>query len=73
MYYKGQGAIQGNVYAHMWWNIAASSGNENASKNRGVVASQMTAAGISKAHKLARECVAKNTRAVEIRTDIEKT
>jgi len=23
-YYEGKGVIQDNVYAHMWWNIAAS-------------------------------------------------
>jgi TPR repeat protein len=27
MYGKGQGVMQDNVYAHMWWNIAASSGD----------------------------------------------
>ena len=60
MYGNGQGVIQDNVYAHMWWNIAASSGSESAVKNRDIAAEKMTAADISKAQGLARECVKKN-------------
>ena len=61
MYGLGTGVIQDNIYAHMWFNIAASSGNaKNASKNRDIIAKQMTPADISAAQTLARECVAKN-------------
>ncbi len=65
LYAKGTGVIQDNVYAHMWWNIAsslgdASLGDENASKDRDIIAKKMTAADISKAQELARECVRKN-------------
>ena len=61
MYGIGQGVIQDNVYAHMWWNIAASSGeSKKASKNRDIVAKQMTTSQIETAQKLARECVKKN-------------
>ena len=60
MYALGRGVIQDNVYAHMWWNIAASSGEKKASKNRDMVAKQMTPSQIEKAQDLARECVAKN-------------
>jgi TPR repeat protein len=59
MYYYGKGVVQDNIYAHMWWNIAASNGNKNAVKYRDIVAKRMTAADISKAQELARECVAK--------------
>ena len=59
MYALGDGVIQDNVYAHMWWNIAASSGHKNASKNRDIIAKEMTPAEISAAQKLARECVRK--------------
>jgi TPR repeat protein len=59
MYGNGTGVIQDNVYAHMWFNIAASSGDEDASKNRDSVAKRMTPADISTAQKLARECVRK--------------
>ena len=59
MYGNGQGVIQDNVYAHMWLNIAASGGDASAVKNRDIVASRMTAADISKAQDLARECVKK--------------
>jgi hypothetical protein len=44
----------------MWFNIAASQGNENAAKNRDFVAEQMTLADIFAAANLAHECVKKN-------------
>jgi len=59
-YAKGQGVIQDNVMAHMWLNIAASNGDASATKNRDIVAKNMTTAQIAEAQKLARECVAKN-------------
>ena len=59
MYYNGQGVIQDKAYAHMWWNIAASSGHKGAVNNRDIVAKKMTPADISAAQKLARECVRK--------------
>ena len=60
MYYNGEGVIEDNVYAHMWFSIAASQGHENAAKNRDIVAKRMTPADISAAQNLARECVKKN-------------
>ena len=59
MYAKGQGVLQDNVYAHMWWNIAGSTRVAIAIKNRDIVAKKMTASDISEAQKLARECVRK--------------
>ena len=59
MYANGQGVLQDYVYAHMWYNIAASRGNEVASENRDNVAKRMTPADLSTAQKLARECVRK--------------
>lgn len=59
MYYNGRGVIQDNVYAHMWFNIAATPGNKVAVKYRDIVAKRMTPADISAAQKLARECVRK--------------
>jgi TPR repeat protein len=60
MYGRGEGVLQDFVIAHMWWNIAASNGHADAVKARDLVAKQMTAADISKAQELARECVQKN-------------
>ena len=60
MYENGKGVLQDYVRAHMWYNIAASSGDsKNASKNRDIVAKRMTPARIEDAQKLARECVRK--------------
>ena len=46
--------------AHMWFNLSASIGHEDAIENRDIAAKQMTPADISAAQKLARECVEKN-------------
>ena len=48
------------VYAHMWWNIAASQGNKDATENRDIVAERMTPYQIEKAQSLARQCEKKN-------------
>jgi len=53
MYANGDGVIRDNVYAHMWWSIAASNGDKDAKKNRDNIAKNMTAADISKAQGLA--------------------
>ena len=60
MYRKGEGVPQDDLYAHMWFNIAATPGDEIAPKNRDTVASRMTPEDISKAQAMARECVAKD-------------
>ena len=59
MYANGKGVPQDYIRAHMWYNFAASSGHKNATKNRDIVAKNMTPADISTAQKLARECVRK--------------
>jgi TPR repeat protein len=60
MFYAGQGVIQNYLYAHMWSNIAAISGDADSVYNRDVVAKKMTAADISKAQDLASACIQKN-------------
>ena len=59
MYDNGRGDIQDYIYAHMWANISASSGNKNAVKVRDIIVTEMTPTDISTAQKLARECVEK--------------
>jgi TPR repeat protein len=53
----GEGVIQDNVYAHMWWNMAASSGHKGAAESRDLIAKRMTPSQLEKAQDLARECV----------------
>ncbi len=60
MYYNGRGVLKDNVHAHMWFNIAASLGHEQAPKRREFIEKNMTLADISAAQRLARECVANN-------------
>jgi hypothetical protein len=43
----------------MWFDIAASSGNKDALKNRDIVAKRMTPSQLVKAQDLDRECVRK--------------
>jgi hypothetical protein len=59
MYHKGEGVPQDYVYAHMWWNVVASNGDETGGKLRDKVAKEMTATQIAEAEKLAQECVRK--------------
>lgn len=59
MYALGQGVIQDNVYAHIWYNIAASNGYEDAKAFRDALAKEMTPSQIEKAQRLARECMRK--------------
>ena len=60
MYAFGTGVLKDYVYAHMWWNIAASSGgSKSASKSGDIIAKQMIPAQIEEAQKLARESIAK--------------
>ncbi len=60
MYALGQGVIQSKVMAHMYWNIAAVSGDEDAIKYRGIVEKEMTATQLAEAQKLAREWMRKH-------------
>ena len=60
MYYNGEGVIRDNVFAYMWFDIAASRGNTDAQEIRDLVAKKMTTEQIAEAQKLARECVQKD-------------
>ena len=59
MYDKGQGVVQNYVKAHSWFNLGAVNGNANAVKGRDIVAKRMTPQQIGDAHKLARDCQAR--------------
>ena len=60
MYENGQGVARDYVQAHMWFNIGAANGSENARKGRDTAEKRMTATDISKARKLAKEWMAKH-------------
>ena len=55
MYAEGQGVLQDNAQAHMWYNLASAQDFPLASEKRDRVAAKMTPAQISEAQKLARE------------------
>ena len=55
MYATGRGVPQDYVTAHMWLNLAAATGNEDARKAREIVAASMTREQIAEAQARARE------------------
>jgi TPR repeat protein len=58
-YALGQDVTKDLTRAYMWWHIAASKGNEDATRGRGIIEEQMTPAQVEKALELASECVTK--------------
>ena len=55
MYAEGQGVRQDFVQAHMWFDLAAASGDLSARKNSEIIAAKMTPSQIAEAQRLARE------------------
>ena len=60
LYEDGKGVIKDVVIAHMWFNISASNGDEDAKTRRNLVESNMVDEQLVEAQKLARECIKKN-------------
>ena len=64
MYNYGEGVPQNYVLAHMWYNLAASQGDEKSSRsqnemgNRDRLAAVMTPAQVAEAQALAARCLA---------------
>ena len=58
--YLGNGVPEDKVYAHMWANLASSSGFEMAQQLRQLLTEKMTSYQINRAQELARECLKKN-------------
>ena len=57
MYAYGDGVVQDNILSHMWYNIASANGTEASKKRQDEIATKMTAADISKAQAMAKECM----------------
>jgi uncharacterized protein len=53
----GDGALQDNVMALIWFNIGAANGNELGGTNRDSIAEGMTQQAIEQAQAMARECL----------------
>ena len=60
MYSKGEGILQDNVTAHMWYNISSANGHEKAGEYIDERADLMTADAIEKATAMDRECMNSN-------------
>jgi TPR repeat protein len=61
MYFYGYGVPQDYVRAHMWSNLSAVQGDQDAIKNRDYVTVKMTPVQLAEAQKLAREWKSKST------------
>ena len=59
LYAEGQGVPQDDVLAHMWMNLAAAKGVQEAVKGRDLLEKNMTPAQIGRAQRLARDWKAK--------------
>ena len=59
MYGNGSGVLQNNIYAHMWFSIVASKGDENGALNRDIIAKRMTKEQLAEAKDLKLACVKK--------------
>jgi len=55
MYAAGEGVRQNYVNAHLWFNLAAAQGDQDAAKNLDLVEQRMTPAQLDEAQMLARE------------------
>jgi hypothetical protein len=60
MYERGEGVPEHDVIAYMWFNLAEAQGFENAKGEKDTLTEEMTAADVSKAQVLSRECLAQN-------------
>jgi TPR repeat protein len=58
-YAQGRGVERNDIKAHMWFNLAASSGIANAARYRGYAANRLNAEEVASAQHLATECQAK--------------
>jgi TPR repeat protein len=56
----GNGILQSNVMAHMWYNIASANGSSRSGERRDALVGQMTNADISKAQQMASDCMNSN-------------
>ena len=59
MYEVGQGVPQDYARAHMWWNLAAALGHEDAMELRDLIAEAMAAGQVASAQDAARACLAR--------------
>lgn len=55
MYDNGRGVAQNEILAHMWFTLSAAQGNQDAVRNRDILARRMTPAQLAQAQKLTRE------------------
>ena len=60
MYDFGEGVLEDDVYAYMWWNLASLLGNKNATTAKGEIAEEMTSSQIAEAEERSQQCLNSN-------------
>jgi TPR repeat protein len=60
MYEEGEGVLQDYKMAHMWYNIAAAKGDEDAAENRSRITEMMSPEALNKAQDMASEWMAEH-------------
>lgn len=65
MYVNAQGVPPNVVLAHMWLTLSATAGVENATRNRAMLAKQMTPEQVAEALQRARECKQRDFKACD--------
>ena len=60
MYGRGEGVLMSIVISHMWFDIASANGHPRSGEGTDAMAMLMSQADISKAQKMARECMSSN-------------
>jgi TPR repeat protein len=57
MYANGDGVPQNNVRGYIWWSVAAAQGEEDAKRNRDIVAKRLTPDQLTQAQQIATRCI----------------
>ena len=57
IYEVGAGVVQSNIFAHQWYNLAASNGDLTARENKKIIENVMTRLEIFLAVSLAKKCM----------------
>jgi hypothetical protein len=73
IYASGEGVILDNVYAHMWYIITTSFGNNGGIFNRDSLAKEMTPAQLEKANRLGQEYVRMRYKVGRVRKSLNST
>ena len=56
MYYMGEGVLQNNLRAYVWFSVAAAQGHEDARTNRDIISETLTPEQLARGQDIATRC-----------------